>query len=74
MFPDAFDRMGLDGVVNAAKLYLSGDNGPSSITDTKKEDQVYFDSCSAAGPCPSSGGEGTYCWFWASTPAGVKVC
>lgn len=73
MYPNSFDRMVLDGVVNTAKLYLAGDNGPSSIVDAKKAEQVYFDSCSAAGPCPSAGGEGTCCWFWASTPAGVQV-
>jgi hypothetical protein len=73
MFPNSFDRMALDGVVNTAKLYLIGDNGPSSIVDAKKGEQVYFDSCSAAGPCPSASGEGTCCWFWASTPAGVQV-
>jgi hypothetical protein len=73
MFPNGFDRMLLDGVVNTPKLYLVGDNGPSSIIDAKKGEQVFFDSCSAAGACPASGFNGNCCPFWAATPALVQV-
>jgi hypothetical protein len=74
MFPNGFDRMMLDGVVNTARLYSIGDNGPSSIIDARKAVQVFYDSCSAAGPCTSSSIPGTCCAFWAATPALVQVC
>jgi hypothetical protein len=74
MYPKGFDKMALDGVVNTAKLYLLGDNGPGSIIDAQKAVQVYYDSCAAAGPCTSSSIPGTCCEFWAATPAAVQVC
>ncbi len=71
MYPNAFDRMILDGVVNP-KVYLTGDNGISAVADAQKGVQILFDSCSAAGPCPGTG-PGSCCPFWASTPAGISV-
>lgn len=66
LYPDGFDRMLLDGTVDVRKVFKSGDNGVSSIQDASKAEQVFFDSCAAAG----AGG----CGFWAATPALVKVC
>lgn len=76
MYPNGFDRMILDGQVNAELQYSIGDNGASSLQDAEKGLQIFFDSCAAAPKC-NWPADPLYtcagCYFGASTAAGVKV-
>ena len=76
MFPNGFDTMTLDGAVNAEKLFASGLNTPDAVQDGEKALQVFFDSCSAAGPCAADvpfENCTVGCYFWESTPEAIKV-
>lgn len=75
MFPDNFDRMTLDGVVDAAKVYDRGDNDQVRIQDGEKAVQAFFDSCAASAPCTENQPLFTCsgCYFWAPTANGVKA-
>lgn len=50
LFPQAFDHLILDGVVDGELQYGFGDVLPSSIQDAEKAFQIFFDSCFKAGP------------------------
>lgn len=76
MFPNGFDFMILNGAVNADKLFESGLNSPDAVQDADKALRVFFDSCSAAGPCAANVPiqdctQG--CYFWEATPKAIKV-
>jgi hypothetical protein len=75
LFPNGFDRMTMDGTVDAQKVYNTGGNDPVSVQDSEKALGAFFDSCAASTPCTSAdvGADCDGCYFWASTPAGVKV-
>jgi hypothetical protein len=83
MFPNGFDRMVMDGTVDAKKVWDSGDNDPVTVQDSNKAVQAYFDSCAASTPCTLSNlgtsdpnfpvGNCGGCYFWSSTANGVRV-
>lgn len=64
LYPDEFDHMILDSVVDGEKQYGFGDVGPSSIFGAEKAFQAFFNTCSGAGPAG--------CPFYASSPDLVK--
>ena len=65
LYPDSYDHLILDGVVQGEKQYGFGDTTPSTIRDAEKTFQVFFDSCAEAGPAG--------CPFYAETPALVRA-
>lgn len=67
LFPQAFDHLILDGVVDGELQYGFGDVLPSSIQDTEKAFRVFFDSCFKAGPGP------TGCAFYADSPEKIRA-
>jgi len=83
MYPNSFDRMVMDGTVDAKKVWKSGDNDLVAVQDANKAVQAYFDSCAASTPCTLAdvtNSNGNYpvgdcggCYFWVSTSAGVQV-
>ena len=64
LYPDEFDHLILDGVVQGEKQYGFGDVKTDSIRDAEKAFQVFFDSCTAAGQAG--------CAFWEQTPDFIK--
>lgn len=60
LYPNEFDHLILDGVVQGEKQYGFGDIKTDAIRDAEKAFQVFFDSCAAAGK------DG--CAFWEQTP------
>lgn len=75
MYPNGFDRMLLDGQVDAVKVYQGGDNDRTSIEDAAVGEQIFYDSCAAAPQCHANDTLGTCngCYFWAPTAKAVKV-
>lgn len=64
LYPDEFDHLILDGVVDGEKQYDFGDVGPSSILGAEKAIQAFFNTCSGAG---AKG-----CTFYEPTPRLVR--
>lgn len=73
MYPNGFDRLTLDGVINAEKYYSITDYGVTSIADTNKAKAAFLDICAASVPCTPISDFGTCCAFWNSSAAAIQV-
>ncbi|KAJ3565868.1 hypothetical protein NP233_g7366 [Leucocoprinus birnbaumii] len=63
LFPDKFERIILDGVVDSDNYYSTLWN--NSVIDTPKTMDIFFESCHAAGE--------SACPFWAPSPSLIKA-